>query len=364
MRSRRLTREGWLWLLVVVVLLALGIAKTINLLALLGYALLALLLAGAAAAGRRLPRLTARREVPPLVFAGSPARVELRVANTSARRCLAVRLDDRGPDGALSWFLDDLEGHARRACAGDLTLPRRGWCELGPVVASSAHPFGLVRRQVVLVPAGPVLALPRPGRLVRERLRQRLRGADPQAMRAQRRGWRHEAAQADFHGLRPFRPGDSPRWIHWRTSARRGELMVREFEDVPGDDLVLIFHAGGPAGELFESAVTLAATIVWEWCQQRGDRLVLAVAGGDGEVHDGLTGPDHAARLLQALALVQPGGCAALPDALADRAPASAGVAVVTAGGDALAAEAEALLSRPALALDVRQQHEWDFYHP
>ena len=362
--SRRLTREGWLWLLVVALLLALGISKTINLLALLGYALLALLLLGALTAGRRLARLAARREVPPLVFAGSPARVELRVANTSARRCLAVRLDDRGPEGGVSWFLDDLEGHARRSCAGELMLPRRGWCELGPVVASSAHPFGLVRREVVLVPAGPVLVLPRPGRLVRERLRQRLRGADPQAMRAQRRGWRHEAAQADFHGLRPFRPGDSPRWIHWRTSARRGELMVREFEDVPGDDLVLIFHAGGQPGDLFEAAVTVAATIVWEWCQRRGDRLILAVAGGEGEVYDGLTGPDHAARLLQALAVVQPHGCAALPDALADCAPSTAGVVVVSAGRDSMAAEAEALLRRPVLLLDAKQRREWDFYRP
>jgi uncharacterized protein (DUF58 family) len=206
--------------------------------------------------------------------------------------------------------------------------------------------------------------LPRPGRLVRERLRQRLRGADPQAMRAQRRGWRHEAAQADFHGLRPFRPGDSPRWIHWRTTARRGELMVREFEDVPGDDLVLIFHASGSPGEQFEAAVTLAATIVWEWCQRRGDRLILAVAGDEREVHDGLTSPDHAVRLLQALAVVQPCGCAALPEALAGCVPASAGVVVVSAGRESMAAEAEAELGRPVLLLDARRQREWDFYQP
>ena len=50
---------------------------------------------------------------------------------------------------------------------------------------------------------------------------------------------RHPAAQTDFHGLRTFQPADSPRWIHWRTSARRGELMVKEFEETPTDNLIL-----------------------------------------------------------------------------------------------------------------------------
>lgn len=361
---RRLTAAGWLWLAVVAALLGIGIAKNINLLALLGYALLALLLLNAAAAGRRLRRLAARRDLPPQVFAGSPARVVVRVSNTSARRCAGARVGDRGPAGEVSWFLDDLAGHEKRRCEGELRLPRRGWCELGPVVASSAHPFGLVRREVEIEPAGKVLVLPRPGRLQRERLRLRLRGADPQAMRTTRRGWRHDAAQADFHGLRPFRPGDSPRWIHWRTTARRGEVMVRELEDVPGDDLVLVFDATGAAGEPFEQAVSLAATVVWEWSQRPGDRLVLAVAGVGGEVIDGVTGAEHARRLLGALAVVSPAAPAALAGALRERAPASAGVVVVTAGGTAVAAEAEAVLGRPALLLDVARQGEWDFYTP
>ena len=56
-----------------------------------------------------------------------------------------------------------------------------------------------------------------------------------------RQGQRHDssAQQVEYHGLRDYRSGDSPRWIHWRTSARRGELMVKEFEHQNEQDLAI-----------------------------------------------------------------------------------------------------------------------------
>src|SRR5262245_397704 len=81
----RLTREGGLWLLTVAVLLGVGVFKNINLLALLGYVLLALLALNALAAGRRLRRLEARRRADELIFAGSRCRVELLLRNPSRR---------------------------------------------------------------------------------------------------------------------------------------------------------------------------------------------------------------------------------------------------------------------------------------
>jgi uncharacterized protein (DUF58 family) len=360
----RLTRQGFLWLLTVAVLLGLGVFKNINLLALLGYVLLAVLVLNALAAGRRLRRLEARRRADELVFAGSRCRVELRLQNLARRPCSGVRLEDAGPDHALGWYLDRVEEGGRRSCSGEVVLPRRGWYEFGPVVASSGHPFGLVRRQTAVGPPSRVLVLPRPGKLLREQLRHQLRGADPRGERPRRRGWRHEAAQADFHGLRSFRPGDSPRWIHWRTSARRGEWMVREMEDAPGDDLVLVLDATAPAGEGFEEAVALAATLVQEWCRRRGDRLVLAVWGGLGEVLDGVTGRDHARLLLERLALVQPdpAGGADLLEPLARVAPKTAAVVVVSAGPSLLPRRLEACLARPVTPLDVSLRQEWRFY--
>src|SRR5204863_4021232 len=132
-----------------------------------------------------------------------------------------------------------------------------------------------------------IIVLPRLGRLHRGRLRRFLARSSLTVSRSLQHPRRHPSAQAEFHGLRAFRSGDSPRWIHWRTSARCGELMVREFEDVPSDNLILVvdpslpekrgrdtLHSGVPSPffALLEDAISLAATICWAWCRQTGDR--------------------------------------------------------------------------------------------
>jgi hypothetical protein len=48
---------------------------------------------------------------------------------------------------------------------------------------------------------------------------------------------------ADFYGIRSYRPGDSARWIHWRTTARVGTPMVREFEEPPQDHITVVLDA-------------------------------------------------------------------------------------------------------------------------
>src|SRR5439155_17840977 len=122
--------------------------------------------------------------------------------------------------------------------------------------------------------------------------------------------------EVEFHGLRTFRPGDSPRWIHWRTTARSGELMVREFDHGTHHDLLLIVEpfappgvpggAGSPAqSAALEAAISLAATVCWSWTYDAGDRVVLAVAGPQPQVADGRGAQGQALELLEVLAAVK-----------------------------------------------------------
>jgi uncharacterized protein (DUF58 family) len=388
--SWQLPAGGRCWLLTAALMLGVGLFKNINLLTLLGYVLFVVFVLNALLAGRRVRYLRAVRATSEPVFAGSPCAVEVQLSNpgppggSSPDGVSAVRLEERGAEHALAWFIERLGRGEVARLRGEVVLRPRGPYAWGPLVALGGRPFGLVRRRVLLAEPREVVVLPRLGWLHRGLLRRRLRSAAAPGERIQRpAGEVHRSAMEEFHGLRPFRTGDSPRAIHWRTSARRGELMVREYEDLPGDDLLLVFDPSAPATpEQFEAAVSLAATICWEWCRQRGDRLILATAGPRPTFQDGLTGPEHGRRLLTTLALVQPAdscgdtrpACepAREPRAATDAAPdlpaelasvaGSVAVVVVAGGPSKLADRLRQRLHRPVTCLDASRPQECEFY--
>ena len=90
---------------------------------------------------------------------------------------------------------------------------------------------------------------------------------------------------ADVRGLRPYRPGDPIRGIHWRSSARRGELMVREYDAAPSPELILVVEpwlpvepSGADRANL-EAALSLAVTVARTWSRAFETRVTIALAG-------------------------------------------------------------------------------------
>jgi uncharacterized protein (DUF58 family) len=411
----RLPREGWTWLVIAGFLLVTGLLKGINLLALFGCLMLVLWALNFFLAGRHLRRLRGRRWINGPVFAGTPFAVTVEVTNSGRTAFAGLRVEDDG--GRLSWFTPLLQSHQTQPFVQDVVLPRRGAYTWGALVAASGYPFGLVQRRLVLAPPVPIVVLPRLGKLHRGQLRSVLPPVGLAEGRTSYAAHRHAGARAEFHGLRAFRSGDSPRWIHWRTTARCGELMVREFEDVPMNNLVVVLAAGnreqgtgnreqGPehpvatktgwgqrvlrwlrslvpgqweqaASSLFpvpcslfpaaEDAVSLAATICWEWCRQGGDWLVLAADGAQPIVLHGFTGRDHALRLLEALARWDaapvPAAGSTLPDLLAPLPLPPAPILVVSGGGHGGLAEGlRQKLRRPVACVDTTTLSGVDWY--
>lgn len=305
-----LTREGLLWFIVAVALLLMGLLKGINLVILLASVLVVLVAWNWWEAFRQLRPVRAERLEDEPAFAATPFRWAVRLSNAGRRTVGGLDVRDGDGPTAQRWFVTELSRGAAILLHGEATHPRRGRVQGQPLAVESGYPLGLVRVTGQAQTAAARIVLPRLGRLHRARLRRFLSRQSPSLGASRGLPCHAPTAQAEFHGLRSYRPGDSPRHLHWRTSARRGELMVREYEDWPNDDLTVVLEARKTPGvaddPLLEEAISLAATICWEWCRQTGDRLVLAVAGAEVTVQEGVTGRTLALALLERLAL-EPG---------------------------------------------------------
>ncbi|SRR5579875_709330 len=380
-----LTAAGGCCLAIALVLLGIGLHRRINLLLLLGDVLVVITLLNLLAAGRSLRRLQARRYFDEWLFARTPCNVEVQVSNLGRSTRLGLCIEEGGPEHAAAWRIDYLPAQGSVSWRRQVVLPRRGRHTWGAVRASSGYPFGLVEWRKLLLAEETVTVLPRLGWVHRGRFLRHMRAlaVQPQPAHLRRKPQPSTAAQAEFHGLRSYRSSDSPRLIHWRTSARRGELMVREFEDEPSDNLVVVVDPTLPAEaprsqapfgyeplsllEQFEEMVSLVASICWEWCRQRDDRLVLATATAEPLVLDGLTGPAHARRILEGLAVLEcspgPVHAAVIGHLQAQRLP-SALVVVAALGRSALAEPLRRALGRRVHCLDATRTDRLDFYTP
>jgi uncharacterized protein (DUF58 family) len=145
---------------------------------------------------------------------------------------------------------------------------------------STKFSLGLVRRTQYVEQYDELTVYPRLGRLTPLWARR-----EGEAAEGRRRTTpAHGSLEGEYHGLRDFRTGDAKRWIHWRTSARRGQLMIRQFEQQRNQDLCLLIDLWQPEWptprhlENVELAVSFAATVISDRCRRAGNYLLLGAA--------------------------------------------------------------------------------------
>ena len=219
-------------------------------------------------------------------------------------------------------FFARVAGGDRARVRWQCPSPKRGKYRFRDLDLGTRSPFGLVEHRVTI-------ALARPDRgLSQDRPADPALVSDAAQATENRRGQRHDrsAQQMEYHGLRDYRSGDSPRWIHWRTSARRGELMVKEFEQQNEQDLAILIDPWLPRTkatpeqrEAVEQAISFAATVCLETCRHQGRRLVLGWTGADAGRAAGAGFGQAAARAARATrrdAAATEGGLAELFDVL------------------------------------------------
>ncbi len=187
-----------------------------------------------------------RRSVGPArICAQQPAQVRLRL--TARRRSVQLRLEDAVPAGLATTDVTTSTSHPA-AAADDLEVVgprfrlsglaagstaeleyrvfprRRGHYVLGPLTVQCSDPFGMCMLSQPVSPAQTLIVTPPVTSLPLNPL------IDGRAGLGEHRGQTLGAYGDDAASVRGWRHGDDPRRVHWRSTARAGELMVRQQE--------------------------------------------------------------------------------------------------------------------------------------
>ena len=166
----------------------------------------------------------------------------------------------------------------------------------GLMQVSTRHFFGLFRYSFACGTAGQFDRLPRLGRPT-----QSWRALRHESFAGNERREHRPGIDGDFYGLRPWQRGDSRRWVHWRATARTGEVMVRQFEQPHSRDAAIVLDLWRPAEadaahlENIELAVSFAATLAAELCRTGSSDVFLVAADPEPR----LTGGPGSSALLQ-----------------------------------------------------------------
>lgn len=251
-------------------------------------------------------RLTVRRIGPDKAAEGKVISLGVTVENRGWLPRFMVEVVDRLPfvgagdghvPGAVSLGLVGyISGFGRRGFQVSLVCEKRGLYQLGPVELSTSFPLGLAEARragqgglstlVVYPEIFPLTAWP-------------LQGA-PSLIHRGGHFLPSGAGSAEFKSLREYRRGDNPRYVHWPTSARLNQLMVKEYEPLASPCLYLVLdlaadaNAGQGRHATLEYAVKIAASLARLACDNdmpvrlagQGKQSI-NVNAGQGEAHFG-----------------------------------------------------------------------------
>jgi len=316
-RARGLTPRGRALVVVGALLGAAGLWQGQESLLRVSVLVLALPLVALAVAALTGARTAVRRTTSPRrAVVGQTCRVRLDLRNPGRLGTPVLLAQDRLPAGwprAPRFAVDPLPPGGRAAVAYTATPPRRGRHRLGPLQVLVTDPLGLCelpvrtggQDDVLVLPA--VEHLPGAAALLGDRGEGEASGSG-------------SAAGEQGMGTREYRPGDDVRRVHWRSTARRGELMVRQDEQPHQrrGAVVLDRRPGAWSDDGFERAVTAAASLAVS-LHDAGAAVRLELGGERSPA-----GPLGRDPLLEALAVV---GTAAATGGDADAELAAAGAA-------------------------------------
>ena len=242
---------------------------------------------------------------PRRLFAGNDVQISVTVRNQSARSSPPLVLEDDAPAafaGPIRFSIPSVSGRKQTTILAKRKVVTRGRYGVGPLRARLIDPFGLAAIDRVVGDRATLVVYPRVEIIGEYAPPQRNTGGERSAI--------HLIAPSgdDFYGVREWRDGDDLRKIHWRSTARRDELMIRQDEVRPFPRATILIdnrveeHRDADPASRLEYSVSAAASIVWELAKQG---YALRVATADAGPNGARWGREAVDPLLAALAVVE-----------------------------------------------------------
>jgi uncharacterized protein (DUF58 family) len=251
----RLTREGWQFLFMVCFVILGAVLRDVNLLVILAGTLLALLLIQWRVCSKSVYGLVPYRRLPRAMQARKDFEIELSISNP--KRWLGswlVLAQDRivfkpthssSPQvsQSISVLFQSVPPQSNRTQKYRCRVQRRGNYQFLGTEISTRFPVGLMRGILPALGDGGFVVQPALGKL----LPGWLELFDSKITGVKQRKSRSLSDEGDFFGLRAYHPGDSPRWIHWRSTARMNELMVKQYQRADSREFVVVLDLFSPS---------------------------------------------------------------------------------------------------------------------
>ncbi len=247
---------------------------------------------------------------------GQAAETRVRVKSRSMFTKLWLDLEDATDmPGAAPRTVITLSAKGTRNWRIQMRCNRRGVFSAGPLTVTTGDPFGLFKITRRYGERQPLLVLPQP---------EELPYFWAPAAQLPGEGVVHKRTHyvtPNAAAVREYYPGDSYNRIHWRSTARLGQLMVKTFEMDPTSNiwLVLDLHGGVQAGQGDESTeeygVRIATSLAYHFLQ-RNRMLGLMAYGREKVVLDPARGSQQYDRILEAMAVARASGEAPLAEML------------------------------------------------
>jgi len=349
----RLTPEGWVFLVVLAFITVGAVLRNVNLLVIMAGMMFAPLLLNWRIGNRWFRSLLASRRIPTQLHANELATIQWKCENQMAGMAawsLAVndritRLENRSrPVAQLEDSGGDTESSARsgrrfrgllrrfgrrtpdpncsevkvgfvRVGAGQAEVQsyrvffsQRGQYEVGPAALSTTFPFGLVVsrihfREIETIFVGPEIGQLHPSW---ERRVQSIASGSDTIKR------RRALEEDEFYALRPWRSGDCKRNIHWRTSAKYGQPIVKQHDQQNNRDFALMLDLAlmtdddGKSESDVETALSFAGTAILQIGNDVQGQIAIGVCGEKNDLYHSRSHRGVVLETMEHLAIAQP----------------------------------------------------------